>query len=105
MFAKRVFTMAFTIFLAERFYNVFTLFSFYKYFFTLIQGSYTMFPRSLFILFTMYIHGKMGVAGSPLFIRYEFLFFSKVYLPATGIYLYYSLLRQGISLILLGKGG
>ena len=30
-FARRVFTMVFTIFLAERFYNVFTLLSFYKF--------------------------------------------------------------------------
>ena len=43
MFARRAFTIAFTIFLAERFYNVFTN--------TLIPGSYTMFPHSLFILF------------------------------------------------------
>ena len=50
-----------------------------------------MFPRSLFILFTMfatrdplkeetyiYVHtqGKTGVAGSPLSNRYEFLIFS-----------------------------
>ena len=32
-FARRVFTMVFTIFLAERFYNIFTLLSFYKYLF------------------------------------------------------------------------
>ena len=32
-FARRVFTMVSTIFLAERFYNIFTLLSFYKYLF------------------------------------------------------------------------
>ena len=76
MFARRVFTIVFTIFLAECFYNVFTLFSFYKYLFHL--DSRFLHYVSLFSSYSFYnVHtqGKTGVAGSPLFIRYEFLFF------------------------------
>ena len=69
--------MVFTIFLAERVYNVFTLLSFYTYLFQfnsslLHYGS----PFSFYSFYNVHTQGKTGVAGSPLFIHYNFLFFS-----------------------------
>ena len=81
--------MIFTIFLAERVYNIFTLLSFYKYLFTLIQVSYTMFPRSLFILFTMYIHrGKWG-SGFTFIYSLQFLILFLSLTACNWDYLYY----------------
>ena len=68
VFARRVFTIAFTIFLAERFYDIFTN--------TLIQDSYAVSPFSFYSFYNVHTQGKMGVAGSPLYIHYEFLLFS-----------------------------
>ena len=75
-FARRVFTMVFTIFLAEHFYNILTLLSFYKYLFhynsVLLHCFpvlfFTMFPTrnplkrgDIYIYIYMYIHrGRLG---------------------------------------------
>ena len=73
MFTRRVFTMVFTIIFAERFYNVFTLFSFYKYLFHLnSRFLHYVSPFSFYSFYNVHTQGKIGVAGSPLFIRYEF---------------------------------
>ena len=106
MFARHVFTMVFTISLAERFYNVFRLFSFYKYLFHLnSRFLHYVSPFSFYSFYNVHTQGKAGVAGSPLFICYEFLFFFLSLSASNWDYLYYSLLRQGISFILMGKGG
>ena len=58
MFARRMFIIVFIIFLAE---------SFLQYFY-----KYSVSPFSFYSFYNVHTQGKMGVAGSLLFIRYNF---------------------------------
>ena len=77
MFRKaRVYNGFYNI-LAERFYNIFTLHSFYKYLFHFNSSLlHYVSPFSFYSFYNAHTQGKTGVAGSPLFTRYDFLFFS-----------------------------
>ena len=98
MFARHVFTIAFTIFLAEYFYNVF-----YKYFNSMFLRYVSPFSFYSFLQCT-YTGEDEGSRLTFIYsLRILILFLS---LSASNCdYLYYSLLQQGSSLIRLGKGG
>ena len=84
--------MVFTIFLAERFYNILTLFLCYKYLFHYNSVLLTLCFPVLFLFFLqcflqgilwkeetyIYVHTqeKTRIAGSPLFSRHKFFIFS-----------------------------
>ena len=85
----------------QYFYNMFARRVFYNNFLNI--STITLFPRS--ILFTIYIHRGDGVPGSPLFLRYNSLYYTLSLSAGNWDYLYYWLLRQELFYSLLGKGG